>query len=135
MENCERRLFQRPDDAIHRGVDVQAEADIAGPENFLSNFEPLTLEQARALVEHVVEFDQYTEPMKQLLANFVERPGDGIRGVVGAPAAGERQAHRRIRAICRSGRTWSNPRDTVPGADRGAAGARDPGVDARCTCR
>ena len=27
--NCERYLFQRPDDAIHRGYDGQAEADIA----------------------------------------------------------------------------------------------------------
>src|SRR6185369_833452 len=70
VQNCERRLFQRPDDAIYRGVDVQAEADIAGPDNFLSNFEPLTGEQARAMVEHVVEFDQYTEPMRQLLAKF-----------------------------------------------------------------
>lgn len=74
VANCERRLFQRPDDAIHRGVDVQAEADIAGPGNFLSNFEPLTIEAARALVEHVVEFDQYTAPMKHLLERFVERP-------------------------------------------------------------
>ncbi|MEO8592322.1 MAG: hypothetical protein ABI759_03290 [Candidatus Solibacter sp.] len=70
VQNCERRLFQRPDDAIHRGVDVQAEADIAGPGNFLSNYEPLTVAQAREMVEHVVEFDQYTEPMKQLLEKF-----------------------------------------------------------------
>ena len=74
MANCERLLFQRPDDAIYRGVDTQAEADIAGPGNFLSNFEPITIDGARALVEHVVEFDQYSEPMKQLLANFAERP-------------------------------------------------------------
>ena len=44
VANCERLLFQRPDDAIHRGVDKQAEADIASPERFLSNFEPLTLD-------------------------------------------------------------------------------------------
>ena len=75
VANCERLLFQRPDDAIHRGVDTQAEADIAGPGNFLSNFEPITIGVARALVEHVVEFDQYSEPMKRLLAGFAERPG------------------------------------------------------------
>ena len=45
--NCEYRLFQRPDDAIHRGLDKQTEADLARPDNFLSNFEPLTAEQAR----------------------------------------------------------------------------------------
>ena len=74
VANCERLLFQRPDDAIHRGVDTQAEADIAGPGNFLSNFEPITIEAARVLVEHVVEFDQYSEPMKVLLEGFAERP-------------------------------------------------------------
>ncbi len=41
VENCETRLFQRPDDAIHRGFDKDAEADLAGPDNFISNFEPL----------------------------------------------------------------------------------------------
>ena len=40
--NCEYRLFQRPDDAVHRGLDRQTEADLARPDNFLSNFEPLT---------------------------------------------------------------------------------------------
>ena len=34
VKNCEQRLFQRPDDAIHRGYDKQTEADFAGPENF-----------------------------------------------------------------------------------------------------
>src|SRR5580658_1163403 len=71
VENCEAYLFQRPDDAIHRGFDAQAEADVATPGTFLSNFEPLTLTQAKAMVDHVVEFDQYTEPMKSLLRSFV----------------------------------------------------------------
>ncbi|MGA2739381.1 MAG: hypothetical protein ABSG65_18315 [Bryobacteraceae bacterium] len=71
VENCEAFLFQRPDDAIHRGFDVQAEADIATPGTFLSNFEPLTVERAQALMDHIVEFDQYTEPMKNLLRGFV----------------------------------------------------------------
>ena len=42
VQNCEMRLFQRPDDAIHRGFDKEAEADMAAPDNFISNFEPLT---------------------------------------------------------------------------------------------
>jgi phosphoenolpyruvate carboxykinase (diphosphate) len=74
VSNCERLLFQRPDDAIYRGQDLQAEWDIAGSGNFLSNFEPLTVEQARALVDHVVEFDEYSEPMKRFLTNFLEHP-------------------------------------------------------------
>ena len=71
VANCEAMLFQRPDDAIHRGVDLQAEADIASPGVFLSNFEPITSDQARAIVDHVVEFDKYSEPMKKLLTDFV----------------------------------------------------------------
>jgi hypothetical protein len=72
--NCERMLFQRPDDAIHRGVDAQAEADIATPATFLSNFEPLALDQARAEVDHVVDFDKYTAPMNELLRSYVADP-------------------------------------------------------------
>lgn len=74
IRNCENRLFQRPDDAIHRGFDNQAEADIASPGSFLSNFEPLPLEQARALAGHVVEFDEYTEPMQRLLSAHAREP-------------------------------------------------------------
>jgi len=71
VANCERLLFQRPDDAIYRGVDRQAEADIASPGTFLSNYQAITLEEAHAMVDHVVEFDQYSEPMKRLLEEFV----------------------------------------------------------------
>jgi hypothetical protein len=74
VANCERLLFQRPDDAVHRGVDKQAEADIAGTDVFLSNYEPITLERARAMVDHVAEFDEYSAPMKRLLEQFVEHP-------------------------------------------------------------
>ena len=74
VANCETLLFQRPDDAIHRGFDKDAERDIAQPGTFLSNFEPLSLDQARAIVDHVVEFDKYTEPMKRLLLDFVAHP-------------------------------------------------------------
>jgi hypothetical protein len=72
--NCEQMLFQRPDDAVHRGADFQAEADIATSGVFLSNFEPLTKEDARQLMEQIAEFDQYTGPMRQLIRSFAERP-------------------------------------------------------------
>ena len=29
VQNCEARLFQRPDDAIHRGYDKQTERDLS----------------------------------------------------------------------------------------------------------
>ncbi len=75
--NCETLLFQRPDDAVHRGFDKDAEADIASPGTFLSNFEPLTVEAARAIVDQVVEFDQFTEPMKKRLRDFAAHPTTG----------------------------------------------------------
>ncbi len=65
--NCERLLFQRPDDAIHRGYDKQAEKDIASPGTFLSNFEPLTPADAREMMSDAIGFSQFTEPMKNLI--------------------------------------------------------------------
>jgi phosphoenolpyruvate carboxykinase (diphosphate) len=71
VANCEGMLFQRPDDAIHRGYDKEAESDLSGPDAFLSNFEPLTLSQAQSLAEDVIEFDKYTEPMKNLIRGAI----------------------------------------------------------------
>jgi len=71
--NCETLLFQRPDDAIHRGADKQAEADIASPGTFLSNYEPFTVEQAAKIAGHVAEFDKFTGPMKKLFDSFVAK--------------------------------------------------------------
>lgn len=67
VKNCERRLFQRPDDAIHRGYDQQAEADMARDDNFLANFEPLTGRALADIVEDEVGFGQYTPPMRDVL--------------------------------------------------------------------
>lgn len=64
VENCEYRLFQRPDDAIHPGKDKQGEADLASDARFISNFEPLPVSEARRIVDHVIEFDRFTEPMR-----------------------------------------------------------------------
>lgn len=72
IKNCERRLFQRPDDAIHRGYDKQTELDLTQPDNFLCNFEPLTSVDARNLTEDSIGFDEYTEPMKALIKRASE---------------------------------------------------------------
>lgn len=66
-KNCEYRLFQRPDEAIHRGFDKQTESDMAQMGNFIANFEPLKGDSLTAIVEDVVEFQQYTKPMRKLL--------------------------------------------------------------------
>ena len=67
VHNTEHRLFQRPDDAIHRGYDKQTEKDLSEPGNFLSNFQPLTGHDARELVEDSIGFATYSEPMQQLI--------------------------------------------------------------------
>ncbi len=71
-QNCEQRLFQRPDDAIHRGYDKQAENDFVQPENFFSNYQPLTPADARAMVEDALGFHQFTEPMQKFIREVAE---------------------------------------------------------------
>ncbi|MCR9296761.1 MAG: hypothetical protein NXI32_28980 [bacterium] len=67
VANCEYRLFQRPDDAIHRGLDKQTEADMARRDNFFCNMEPLDLATAKGLAEDVLNFGDYTRPMQKML--------------------------------------------------------------------
>ncbi len=67
VHNCETRLFQRPDDAIHRGYDHQTESDFARSGTFFSNYEPLTSAQARELIEDAIGFDEFTPPMQDLI--------------------------------------------------------------------
>ena len=77
LENCEYRLFQRPDDAIHRGLDKQTEWDLSQPGNFISNFQPLTNEEVREIVQDAIEFDKFTGPMADLLKDAY-RNGDSF---------------------------------------------------------
>jgi len=65
--NCEYRFFQRPDDAIHRGLDKQTEYDLSQPGNFISNFEPLTSQQVAEMAKYVVDFDAFSQPMQKML--------------------------------------------------------------------
>lgn len=67
VRNVENRLFQRPDDAIHRGYDTTAESDFAGTDNFFSNYAPVSRTEAQALVQDCVGLFQYTDPMRLLV--------------------------------------------------------------------
>ena len=58
------KCSQRPDDAIHRGYDKLTEWDMSKPGNFISNFEPLDRTRIKDLVEDVIGFEKYTEPMQ-----------------------------------------------------------------------
>ena len=73
VDNCEFRLFQRPDEAIHRGFDKQAEADLATPDTFISNFAPLTVKDAEDIIQDAINFDKYTLPIKKLIADVITK--------------------------------------------------------------
>ena len=78
VENCENLLFQRPDDAIHRGYDKQAELDISTPGTFLSNFAPLTRDDAVAMRDDAVAFSAFSAPMAELISGIADTPeGEG----------------------------------------------------------
>ncbi|UCB54321.1 MAG: hypothetical protein JSW45_10270 [Thiotrichales bacterium] len=74
VTNCENYLFQRPDDAINRGLDTQTESDLAGTNNFISNFQPLTGKDARELVEDTISFQDYSDPMQQRIRDAANIP-------------------------------------------------------------
>lgn len=71
VRNCEVRLFQRPDDCIHKGYDRQAELDLSSPNSFISNFEPLTRAQVSEILEDTIGFEDYTQPVKDLIEGFL----------------------------------------------------------------
>lgn len=71
-KNCENYLFQRPDDAVIRGYDKEAEEDIVKGNTFLTNYEPLTLDDAIDLYEDSINFEKYTDPVKKHIRKVVE---------------------------------------------------------------
>ncbi len=75
VKNCEAKLFQRPDEAIHRGYDCQTENDLSQPGNFLSNFEPLTKSAVNEIVEDAIGFVKYSEPMQKLILDAATKDG------------------------------------------------------------
>ena len=78
IANCESRLFQRPDDAVHRGLDKQAEADLARCDvNFVSNYEPMSRTTVQEMLSKVVDFDAFTPPMQELLQSMGHGSSEG----------------------------------------------------------
>ena len=131
--NCEYRLFQRPDDAVHRGLDRQTERDMARPDNFLSNFEPLTADHARALVDRVTEFDEFSPPMTELLRS--RRDWLGTRSFRSAsPTVGRWQAEQKPALPANPPGPVSHRRSaTLPTRDlRWHCGDHEPGAPCRC---
>ncbi len=70
VHNCEYRFFQRPDDAIIRGYDKQAEIDLSSDGSFLSNYQPKGRKEAAEEMKDVIRFEQYTQPMQDMITKF-----------------------------------------------------------------
>lgn len=93
--NCEWRLFQRPDDAIHPGYDTLTEFDMASPDLFCSNFQPLRKEEMKYLSEEMYFFDKMTKPMQKHMTKAKTYDGFNVcsakpRMVDGAPTKNPR---------------------------------------------
>ncbi len=74
--NCESHLFQRPDEAVIRGYDVEAEFDIVQDGTFLTNYEPLCKADAIELMEDAINFDKYTQPVKDHITKVAKSDKD-----------------------------------------------------------
>jgi len=76
VANCESHLFQRPDEAIIRGYDKGAELDIVSDNRYLTNYELLKKKDAIKIFEDTLNFDKYTEPVKELILSIVNSPNE-----------------------------------------------------------
>ena len=78
ITNCESYFFQRPDEAVIRGYDKGAEADIVTENTFLTNYEPLRKQDAQDLIDNAIDFEKYTEPVKELITKVAESEKDSF---------------------------------------------------------
>ena len=63
-QNCEWRLFQRPDDAIHPGYDKQTEWDMSSQGLLSCNFKPIYPEEMEDIRNEVNLYEFFTDDMK-----------------------------------------------------------------------
>ncbi|MGC6431086.1 MAG: hypothetical protein ACON5F_08595 [Jejuia sp.] len=80
--NCEAHLFQRPDEAIVRGYDKGAELDIISDGRFLTNYEMLTKKDAIKIYEDTINYDKYTQPVKDFILEIINSEDDDIQFVL-----------------------------------------------------
>lgn len=82
LTNCEAHLFQRPDEAIVRGYDKGAELDIISDGRFLTNYEMLTRKDAIDIYEDTLNYDKYTQPVKDFIKSIIDSNHDDIQFVL-----------------------------------------------------
>ncbi len=103
VTNCESHLFQRPDEAVIRGYDKEAEQEMVDNNTFLTNYEPLTKENAKELIDDAISFEKYTQPVKDFIQKVVDDNDDNYfvapshpRIVDGLPTKNPRYLQRNI---------------------------------------
>jgi hypothetical protein len=69
--NCEYRFFQRPDDAVNRGYDAEAEKDLSSGNLFVTNFQPLTKTDVMNIKNDVLGYTYYSNPVKEHIEAFL----------------------------------------------------------------
>lgn len=69
--NCEYRFFQRPDEAIHKGYDKQAEADLSGDNLFVTNYRLLTKADVQVIKDDVMAYISYSPAVKAHIDAFL----------------------------------------------------------------
>ena len=106
LQNCERYLFQRPDEAVVRGYDKEAELDIVSDQTFLTNYELLTKKDAAEILEDTISFDKYTQPVKNFIYSILDDEHDQnfvlpshTRIVQGEPTKNPRYLERNKQAV------------------------------------
>ncbi|MDD3168428.1 MAG: hypothetical protein PHC91_03065, partial [Eubacteriales bacterium] len=70
--NCEYRFFQRPDDAVYKGYDLQAEKDLSSNNLFATNYQPLTKADVEELKNDVMGYISYTDPVRNHIETFLK---------------------------------------------------------------
>ncbi|MBK5262903.1 MAG: hypothetical protein JJE17_10105, partial [Peptostreptococcaceae bacterium] len=69
--NCEYRFFQRPDDAVNKGYDLEAENDLSSNNLFATNFQPLTKTDVINIKNDVLGYTNYSNPVKEHIEAFL----------------------------------------------------------------
>ena len=124
VHNCEAALFQRPDEAIHRGYDKRTERDFSRPGNFFSNYEPL---HARCRARDHRGRDRFRCIHRAGAENRSRSSSRRITRRISPPRripASSTASRRRIRVTCKSARTSRiRAPPTSPRWARGSIGA------------
>jgi len=71
-QNCEWRLFQRPDDAIYPGFDKQTEYDMGCQGLLAANFKPIEPEEIESIKNEIDLYEFFTDDMKEHIDNCVK---------------------------------------------------------------